>query len=252
MAYRTVGILGGMGPAAGLYFAQLLIELNASARDDAGHVPFILSSNPAVPSRVDAYLQGGANPTRPIADALQALHEQGADFGVVICNTAHIYFNDITSRTSLPLINMVENTVAHWWEHGQDGHAIGLLATQATARSRLYAKLVEARGGRLVLPEDADQERLSAAIFDPEYGIKATRNSPSARACQIIADVAARMRDRAGIRHLLLGCTELSLAVRAETWQGLCVVDPVRILAHTCLRHAGLSTAQDRALCMAA
>jgi aspartate racemase len=252
MTYRKVGILGGMGPAAGLYFAQLLIELNASASHDASHVPFILSSNPAVPSRVDAYLRGGANPTYPIAAALQALHEQGADFGVVICNTAHIYFNDIASQTSLPLINMVENTVAHWWEHDHDSHPIGLLATQATARSGLYAKLIEAKGGQLILPDDRDQERISAAIFDPTYGIKATRNTPSAKACQIIADVAANMRDKAGIRNLLLGCTELSLAVRSETWEGLRIVDPVRILARTCLRQAGISTAQDRTVCIAA
>lgn len=252
MFYRKVGILGGMGPAAGLYFAQLLIELNASANDDGGHVPFILNSDPAVPSRVDAYLRGGTNPSRPIAAALQALHDQGADFGVMICNTAHIYFNEVTSRTSLPLINMVENTSTHLLEHGHDGHAIGLLATTATVKSRLYARPIEARGGRLIVPEDADQERLSAAIFDPGYGIKATRTAPSEKACQVIADVATRMRDKAGVRHLLLGCTELSMTVRADTWQGLRIIDPVKILARTCLRHAGITPTLNPTLCVAA
>lgn len=57
MHHQHIGILGGMGPAAGLYFAQKLITLNSQARTDAEHVPFILYSNPQVPSRVDSFLK---------------------------------------------------------------------------------------------------------------------------------------------------------------------------------------------------
>ncbi len=245
MTYRTIGILGGMGPAAGVHFARLLIDLNASANHDAGHVPFILSSNPRVPSRVDAYLRGGANPASSIATSLQALHELGADVGVIICNTAHIYFGEIARRTSLPLINMVENAASHIGKGGDDRGSVGLLATTATVKSRLYASALEARGARVIVPDDADQEAVSAAIFDSEYGIKATGYSPSEKAYRTIATVARRMKEKAGIDRLLLGCTELSLAMRSDTCEGLDIIDPVKILAQTCLRDAGIAPAHE-------
>lgn len=74
----------------------------------------------------------------------------------------------------------------------------------------------------MLIPEESDQEELSAAIFDSEYGIKATGNAPSARACPAIATVASRLKERAGAQQLLLGCTEFSLADRRQhaggTW----------------------------------
>lgn len=236
-----------MGPAAGLHFAQLLIELNASANQDARHAPFILSSNPGVPSRVDAYLRGGANPAGAIAAELQALQGHGADVGVIICNTAHIYFQEIARRTTLPLINMVENAASHACRNGNGANAIGLLATTATVKSQLYANALHACGGSVVVPDEADQEELSAAIFDSTYGIKATGISPSQRACQAIAGVASRLKDKTGISQLLLGCTELSVAVRTDTWHGFRIIDPVKILAGTCLEHAGIRLAQQPA-----
>ncbi len=42
MIHRKIGRLGGMGPAAGGYFAQRLIALNTVAKRDAEHVTFIL------------------------------------------------------------------------------------------------------------------------------------------------------------------------------------------------------------------
>lgn len=247
MTYRTIGVLGGMGPAAGLHFARLLIDLNSSANHDAGHVPFILSSNPLLPSRVDAYLHGGRNPASAIAASLQVLHEQGADVGVIVCNTAHIYFDDIARHTTLPLINMVQNAISHVCENGNERGAVGLLGTTATVKSQLYAAALEARGVRVIVPNDADQEALSAAIFDSEYGIKATRNSPSERAYRTMATVAKKMKEKSGIDQLLLGCTELSLAIRADTWEGLDIIDPVKILARTCLRYAGIAATHERA-----
>lgn len=247
VTYRTIGVLGGMGPAAGVHFARLLIDLNSSANHDAGHVPFILSSNPRLPSRVDAYLRGGANPASSIAASLQALHEQGADVGVVVCNTAHIYFDDIVRRTTLPLINMVENTASHVGKSSDDRGPVGLLATTATVKSRLYATALEARGVRVIVPNEADQEAVSAAIFDSEYGIKATGCSPSERAYRTITTVAKKMKELAGIEQLLLGCTELSLAIRSDTCEGLHVIDPVKILAQTCLRYAGIVTTHEDA-----
>lgn len=232
----TVGIVGGMGSAAGVYFAQQLIAQNLDARRDADHVPFVLCSSPAIPSRVDAYDRRGPSPAAPIIESVHRLALAGADFGVVLCNTAHIFFDDISDSVPIPLIHLVRNAALA--APLRPGSRTGLLATSATVRSGLYERYFTGSGGSLALPDASDQEIVSAAIFDQDYGIKATGCQPSRAALEALAGVVERLRRSQGIDQLLLGCTELSLAIPADTWCGLPVLDPVKLLARTCLRRA--------------
>lgn len=237
---QKVGILGGMGSAAGIYFAQQLVALNTAARRDADHAPFILYSDPHIPNRVDAYLKNTANPAPSVVASLNKLAMLGADFGVVICNTAHIYYDEIVTQVHMPVLNMVESAAERIGTHFP--HAkVGLLATTATAKSGMYLRHCAGHGVALHVPAADDQNLIQAAIFDETYGIKATGNAPARQALEAIAGVAERMRRQHGVSHLLLGCTELSFAIPGERWMGFTVVDPVKILAQRCLARAGLA-----------
>jgi aspartate racemase len=247
MKQKTIGILGGMGPASSAYFAQKLIALNTAAKRDEDHAAFVLYSDPGVPSRVNAFLKKTASPAPSIVASLDRLASFGADFGVIVCNTAHLYFDEISGKTRLPLINMVQNTAEHVLRTGY-ATKVGLLATTATVRARLYQRYFRASGIEIVAPSDQDQELVSMAIFDPLYGIKSTQTTISDQAAKTVAGVAGRMRQQAGITHLLLGCTELSLLVSAKSWAGFEIIDPIEILAERCLHEAkGADRHSDRA-----
>ena len=238
MGHATVGVLGGMGPAAGLHFAQQLIALNTAARQDADHVSFILHSDPQIPSRVDAFLKRTASPVPALVASLRKLEALGADFGVIVCNTAHIHFDEIAAQVRLPLIHMIDNAAQH-----ADGLApkcakVVLFATAATVKAGLYRCHFGAAGVEIVTPTDEEQALVTAAIFDPETGIKATGMAASPAARQNLAEAAHRLRARTDARHLILGCTELSFAVSDTNWPGFDVIDPVRLLAQTCLARA--------------
>ncbi|MBV6322704.1 aspartate/glutamate racemase family protein [Duganella violaceipulchra] len=231
---EKIGILGGMGSAAGLYFAQQLIALNTTARQDVDHVPFILYSDPHIPNRVEAFLNRSTNPAPSVVTSLDKLATLGANFGVVICNTAHIYFDEISDQVKMPLINMVENAVEHI-EASFPQARVGLLATTATVKSGLYARYFSKLNRSLAIPDDDDQALLMTAIFDTEFGIKATGNLPSMKAIEVLIEVATRLRERSGATHLILGCTELSFAIQGHRWAGFQIIDPVKVLAQHCL-----------------
>jgi aspartate racemase len=239
---EKIGILGGMGSAAGLYFAQQLIALNTAARQDVDHVPFILYSDPHIPNRVEAYLNRTTNPAPSVVTSLEKLATLGADFGVVICNTAHIYFDEISDQVKMPLINMVEHAADHIAANFPHA-SVGLLATTATVKSGLYARYFSAMGRTLAIPDEDDQALVMSAIFDTGYGIKATGNLPSMKAIEALIEVATRLRERSGVTHLLLGCTELSFAIQGQRWAGFQIVDPVRVLAQHCLDRVGSARA---------
>lgn len=73
---RTVGILGGMGPAATVLLMQRLLA-SVPARDDSDHIPLIVHQNPAVPSRIRRLIEGIGDDPAPIAPQDRSCQEQG-------------------------------------------------------------------------------------------------------------------------------------------------------------------------------
>ncbi|GAA0432723.1 aspartate/glutamate racemase family protein [Massilia aurea] len=234
---RTIGILGGMGTAAGIHFAQRLVDLNHTATGDKSHPAFILYSNPSIPDRGSAYLYGTHSPVTNICFSLNKLAYLGADFGVLICNTAHIYFDDIVQNSKLPLINMVAS-VAEMVEK-MPLSKIGLLATSATVSSRLYHDYLAPSGIDVFTPDQNDQIHVDRSIYDPVIGIKSTGNRINSLALDLLEHVTERMHREFGIEHFILGCTELSMIPICGRLEKFQFVDPVSLLAERCLSSAG-------------
>jgi len=69
---KTLGILGGMGPEATAYFFELVIRLTA-ADEDQDHVPVVIRSDPRVPHRTKAILEGGPSPLPSLIEGARAL-----------------------------------------------------------------------------------------------------------------------------------------------------------------------------------
>ena len=85
-----IGILGGMGPQAGLDMAEKLIAMTQT-QCDQDHIPFLLFSLPdTVPDRT-LYLLGknSDNPAYAIADQFEKMSKMGVTLAVMACNTAH-------------------------------------------------------------------------------------------------------------------------------------------------------------------
>ena len=88
---RTIGILGGMGPAATVLMMQRIIAA-VPAEDDRGHIPLLVDSNTQVPSRIAALIEGtGADPTPELIRMARRLEAAGAEGLAIACNTAHHY-----------------------------------------------------------------------------------------------------------------------------------------------------------------
>ena len=85
---KTVGIIGGMGPAATIDFVQRLRRLTP-ARVDQDHLRLLIDDNPTLPNRNAALAGLGPSPGLQIAGMARGLERAGADFIVMPCNTAH-------------------------------------------------------------------------------------------------------------------------------------------------------------------
>jgi len=141
MKNKTVGILGGMGPAATADIFSRIIDFTPSDADtlsDEEHLPIIIFNIPQIPSRVKALLQDGPSPFPMLKDLAHKLELAGADFIVIPCNTASYYVPDLQKTSKIPILNIVDETVNYLVEKHPNIKKIGLLATEATIRTGIY------------------------------------------------------------------------------------------------------------------
>ena len=82
MVSKTVGVLGGMGPAATLDFFQRVLASSGATRDSE-HVRLIIDCNPFVPDRNAAVAGTGPSSGPALADMAQGLERAGAELLVM-------------------------------------------------------------------------------------------------------------------------------------------------------------------------
>ena len=238
---RTVGILGGMGPAAGADFARLFVH----ACTDQMHTLHIAISDQAfpehwlaqvpVPDRSTALEMpgpGGHQPLEPMLQAMGKLAALGAKVVAVACNTAHAWHGELQERFPQLEVLHVAREVARTLAI-QGVQEIGLLATEGTYRAGLYERAMHQAGLRCHIPLPHERARLMQGIYQ---GVKAG-DLELAREC--FQSVAATLANRHHLSTLVMGCTEIPLALTAvPEMTALKLVDPARLLAQALARRA--------------
>ena len=106
---KTIGVIGGMGPAATLDFFGKILEATHAERDQ-DHLRVLIDNNPRVPDRNAAIAGRGPSPGPQLAESARGLERAGADFLVIACNTAHAFQPDIEAAISIPLLSMIDAT----------------------------------------------------------------------------------------------------------------------------------------------
>lgn len=246
---RTIGIVGGMGPHAHIAFEAQLLASVVDADGDQDYPPWILSSLPATPDRTAAILEGRESPLPWLVASLENLRGR-ADFAVVACNTAHHFLDEAGRRVGIPVLHMVRETVAVVVGRHGPGARVGLLATTGTLRAAIYpeaaaavAPNLEWRSPRDLPGGDELQDRLvmSAIYGESGRGGLKTGRFHDPHSGEPYADRLTRAGElllRAGCHAVVLGCTEVSLALRDQATPSSPWIDPVRLTTERCLEIA--------------
>jgi aspartate racemase len=133
------------------------------------------------------------------------------------------------SLPGLKIVNMLE-TAALFVKESLNIKRLGLLATIGTHESRVYHEYFKAEEDfQLMEPDNSGREKIHEAIYSEEFGIKAHSQyiKPQAQAL-INAEIESLISKGAGA--VILGCTELPLAVSNESFP-VPVIDPALLAA---------------------
>jgi aspartate racemase len=222
---KTVGVIGGMGPAATADFFRRLVALTEAPRDQ-DHLHVVIDSDPAIPDRTLALVGDGPSPVPHLICIARRLEAMGADLLVMPCNTAHAFAGDVARAVTIPLVGWVAEAVAHVAARTPQPTIAGILATTGTIASGVYQDALEAAGVAAVVPSDREQAAVMAAI----YGLK------GGDAAQPAVARAASLLVARGAEVLMLACTELpELNLEGD----VPVVDPADVVARRVVALAG-------------
>jgi len=206
MKKDMVGILGGMGPEASVYFYHLLIQIaqeKYKAVQDTDYPPVVIYNMP-----LDDFDETGIRDSESVRAQLvtgvQKLEAFGARYIVIACNTVHRFHAEMQAAVSVPVLNIVSETAAEALRRGYK--KVVLLTSEDTNRSGLYRDACEKIGLATISVGNEEQQKLNEIILHVMAG---TQGPADVRTADEILK-----RIEANADAVLLGCTELPLAIR--------------------------------------
>ena len=225
---KTIGIIGGMGPLATCDLFRKIIDITYASCDQE-HIRVCIDNNTEIPDRTAAIVAGGADPVEQMSRSAKGLQAMGADVLIMPCNTAHFFHARVAETVDVPLLNMLEETAKCAKEKGMT--RVGLLATDGTIRSGVYADAFAKEGIEICAPSSENQQAVMDVIYK---GVKAGNYDLD------LSGFYAAMDElfAAGAETLILGCTELPVAFDMFKIQKK-HIDPTLVLAAAAVKFVG-------------
>jgi len=228
---KKIGLVGGIAPESTIDYYRRLLAGYRQLRPDDGQPPILINS---IDLKKMLGLVGAGQldeMTEYLADEVGRLAKAGAEVGLLASNTPHIVFDEVKRRSPIPLVSIVEATVAKAKTLGVK--RLGLFGTRFTMQGRFYPEVFSREGLAIVAPPGEELDfvhdkyinELAAAKFLPE-----TRES--------LLALARRMKERDGIEALILGGTELPLLLTDSAPVGIPFLDTTQIHVEAILKRA--------------
>jgi len=260
----VLAIIGGAGPDAAIDLQIKLSFMMKSKLDinfDQEHYRVIIDNNSTLFNRDEALLLNGPSPLSSYIDSAKKLEKMGGNILMISCNAAHTYFNDIRKSTTMKIINMIEETASFFYENYVNIKKVGLLSTSATLNEALYHKAFYKYKIEVVPPKVTQQENIMQAIYgikagfiDDKQPLEDYEKSKLYNIYKYISNIrsiedvkhpktllldAIKDFEKQGIEAIILGCTEIPLALSNKDYYGACaLIDPTAILASAAIDYA--------------
>ncbi|MBO7421567.1 MAG: amino acid racemase [Spirochaetaceae bacterium] len=216
---KKIGLIGGTGPESTLvYYKEINTICNQKCGGNAFPEMAVESLNlfKALELVKDNKLDELAD---YIAGKIDSLVRGGAEIVALTAATMHVVYERLKPKVSVPFISIPE-TVAD--EAAARGYKkIGLLGTIFTMEQDYLKKPVEMRGVQVSVPSTEDRKTVNNIISgELEFGVVKPES------VEKLVGVINRMKAEYGIEAVILGCTELPLALNGKN----CPVPPLDIM----------------------
>lgn len=217
-------ILGGMGTSATESYLHIL-NARTPATKDQDYLNYLLVNHATVPDRT-RYILDHTQPNffNDLREDILQQAQLNPDFFVMVCNTAHYFYDELQALTEVPLLHMPRIAVDYLHQQFPKEKRIGLIATAGTIADHVYADEIERIGCEVIYGDNSIQPKVNELIYSD---IKEKNYVDS----DLYHEILQEMHDKFGVNVIVLGCTELSLAQDKAPDHPYQVIDAQSIIA---------------------
>ena len=156
----AIGVLGGLGPYAGLDLAQKIFD-QTRAGIDQEHLPLLLFSCPGCVGDRTRFLFGETeeNPGEAIGDIMVRMARAGANVIGMACNMAHsprilgVALQRLRAKApKVRFIHMIDAVAACLHERTPGIATVGMLTAKGTYRTGIYQDALQRAGYAVLFP----------------------------------------------------------------------------------------------------
>lgn len=223
---KTAGIIGGLGPETTANF-YLEVIFSTFAESNYARPPLLIWSVPLPYQLEDDFItkmRGEERYLPFLIDAAERLEQGGADFLVIPCNSVHIFINEIRNAVSIPVLSIIDETIIYL--KNKDIKDVGVLATSATIRKKLYEVKFSEDGISVHVPDEQDQSYMGDII---NHLVHSQQNEKDKE--KVLRIIGKFPKE---VETILLACTDLQLLVPQN--ENIQIYDTMKILAEATVR----------------
>ena len=219
----TVGVMGGLGPMASVYFYKMVVDMT-DAKTDQEHVDMVITNRATTPDR-SAYILGQSdeNPVYALVSDAKKLEQFGVDFIVITCNTAHYFYDKINHilNSNLQILYRIKLNFFY-------SYIIFLLVFQlnilsSNIKTELYQTMCKKFDMEYFVLDDERQQQVMEIIYDD---IKSGKPADMNKFNKLVNHLKENECD-----GIVLGCTELSILKNDNNLGNDLYIDSLEVLA---------------------
>ena len=191
-----------MGTAATIDFYTRIMN-HTVAHKDQEHIDMVIINHASIIDRTYAIKNNKLDELlKQMHENLKILENAKVTSIAIPCNTSHSIIDKIQQLTSIPIINMIEETAKGLKEVVNKGEKVGIMATDGTIMLKIYQQACKKYDIEYFVPEDNIQKQIMDIIYDD---VKANGIFDNERFKKVLDYFLQN-----GCKYVILGCTELS------------------------------------------
>jgi aspartate racemase len=136
---KTLGVIGGIGPESTIEYYRLLIQAYRTHVPDGSNPPILINSVNMKYLVTLFETNELAKVTEYLLAEIQKLADGGAHCGLLSANTPHVVFDEVSRRSPIPLVSIVEATCEAARKLGLK--RLALFGTRFTMQGQFYPKV---------------------------------------------------------------------------------------------------------------
>ncbi|ASJ07238.1 aspartate/glutamate racemase family protein [Thermococcus pacificus] len=200
---KKIGIIGGTTPESTCYYYQNYIKIS---REKFG--PFTFPELIVYSIDFEEFKnnpRGWEGRKEMLINAARALERAGAEIIAMSANTPHIVFPEVQKAVNVPMVSIIDALIEEMKRRGVK--KVLLLGTKTTMTADFYKNALREAGFEVITPSEEEIDEIDRIIFS-ELAFENLKSKP------YLIELVERYAREKGIEGVILGCTELPLAIK--------------------------------------